>query len=230
MPSARPDVARLRGPRATVLAAVAMLLAVTAHLVGGGALPSLPWLVVLTVPLVWGGVALTVRPLGPVALASALGAAQLGLHEALMVLSAPACAASSAGAPGMSGMAGMHAGHGALAASCAMSTMHGPAAAALPASAMLVAHIVATVCTALLLARGEQALSTLLALLGVLAAQVRRLVRPSAAVAARVLPDSTRLRATSRGWAEVARLTSAVLEAAGGRRAPPLAVAAALSS
>jgi len=183
MPPARPEVARgaLRGARATVLATTALALAAAAHVVGGGTLPSLPVLALVIVPLAWGAVALTARPLGPVALTGALAASQLVLHETLMVLSAPTCAPGlTAPASSMASMAGMPGHHLAVSATgaCAAQAMQGMTGTSVLTGgvAMLLAHGVATALTALLLARGERALSWLLKLVMALRHGVRHLV------------------------------------------------------
>jgi hypothetical protein len=250
MPPARPEVARgaLRGARAGVLATVALALAATAHAVGGGSLPSLPLLALVVVPLTWGAVVLTVRPLGSIALTVALGASQLVLHEALMVLSAPACAVAAAGsasegmatagmAGSMLGMPGTHAAASPVLGTCAtglthgMGAMAGGSAAVASGAVMLLAHAVATILTALLLARGERALALLLVVLDILATPLRRAVAELVAtvVAASRLARSTPRPPTPRAdaWRGVVRLVSAVLESVGGRRAPPRLAAAA---
>lgn len=223
MPTARREVARgaLRGARAAVLATAALALAATAHVVGGGTLPSLPVLALVVVPLAWGAVALTSRPLGRVALAVGLGAAQVLLHEALMVLSGPSCAPGAAAvASPVSGMAGMHGGPVGPATICTAHAMHATATSA--AAAMLVAHAVATLLTALVLAHGE---GVLVALLTVVSAPLRRV---NARTTAARVPD---VRATLHPptWPDVVELASAVLDAAGGRRGPPVTPAAALA-
>jgi hypothetical protein len=217
MPTARPQVARgaLRGVRASVVATAALALAATAHVVGGASLPSLPVLALVVVPLAWGAVALTARPLGPVALTVGLGAAQVVLHEALMVLSGPACAPAAAGDP-MGGMAGMLGPVGPT----ALCTSHAMPAVTSATAAMVAAHAVATALTALVLARGEQ---VLLALLTLLSAPLRRVDARTAA--ARVVDVRATVHRPT--WPDVVELASAVLDAAGGRRGPPLAAAAA---
>jgi hypothetical protein len=222
MPAARPEVARgaLRGVRAAVLAASALALASTAHVAAGGGLPSLPLLALLAVPVVWGAVALTVRPLGPVALTLGLGGAQVLLHEALMALSTGACGAPQAGTAAMAGMAGMHGGVAAPTGCVAHAMPAVGTSAAATGTAMLLAHAVATVLTALVLARGERVVVCLLTLL---AWSVRRL-NAGTAVPPVVDVRSSRLRHT---WPDAVELASAVLDAAGGRRGPPRALAAA---
>jgi len=222
MPSARPEVARgaLRGVRAAVVAAAALALAATAHVVAGGTLPPLPVLLVLVVPVAWGAVALTGRPLGRVTLTVALGGGQIALHEALMVLAAPTCGPLNAAA----GMAGMHAvppaGGPAALAGCARHTMSGTSVAWSVPGAMLAAHAVATVLTALLLAHADRALASVVTLVRV---PLRRLT----AVVAVVPGRGTRLVRAANSWHDVVGLASAVLDAAGGRRGPPVWSAAA---
>jgi hypothetical protein len=180
----------LRAARAGVFGTAAVSLAALAHLAGGGAVPSLPVLALLAVPVAWVAVALTRRSRGPVALGAALLVTQALLHESLMALSGMACApladgtanGSLAGMSAMAGMAGMPAG--------AVMTCTGTpsVAAALPGTAMSVAHLAATAASALLLARGERLLVSVMALLLHVAAAVRlprqlRAGRPAAATA-----------------------------------------------
>jgi len=218
MPTARPEVARgaLRGARAAVLATAAVALAASAHVVGGGVLPPLPVLALVVVPVAWGAVALTARPLGPVALTIGLAGAQVVLHEALMVLSSAVCGPVATAA--MTGMAGMHDGAVPATASCAPHAMP----ATLGMTAMFGAHVGATVLTAVLLARSEQ---VLVALLTLLAAPLRRLNAGTAVL--RVADVRTHLRRAA--WPDVVAMASAVLDGAGGRRGPPRPTAAALS-
>ena len=96
MPTARPRqrAAPLRGSGAVTFATAALALAATAHVVGGGALPSWPALALLVVPLAWGAVALTGRRRGgPLCWRARWARPSSLLHEAFMVLAGPACAA-----------------------------------------------------------------------------------------------------------------------------------------
>ncbi len=215
MPSARPDVARgaLRGARAAVLAVVALALAATAHAAAGGSLPSLPLLALVVVPLAWGAVALTVRPLGPVLLVGALGTSQLVLHEAFMVLSAPACAAGPAAS--MAGMPGHHLAVSAMTGGC---MSHGTAmAGGTTGAGMLVVHAVATVATALLLAHGDALLGSLLVLLRAVQCGMRRLARATALPVPELVGRVRTAWALDHPWLVVlAQHAEAV-----GRRGPP---------
>jgi hypothetical protein len=166
MPPARAhsSLGALRGVRAAVLATAALVLAAAAHLAGGGAVPSVPTLALLGVPLAWGAVALTGRPRGRLAILSALGVAQVALHGAFMVLAAPGCALSLAGSAAMPAMPTMPAMTGAsMSGGLLACTGRGMAsmAAVGPPSVMLAGHVLATVATALLLAHGERLLAAL---------------------------------------------------------------------
>jgi hypothetical protein len=137
----------------------------------------------------------------------------------------------------MLGMPGTHAAASPLLGTCAtglahgMGAMAGESAAVASGAVMLLAHAVATVLTALLLARGERALALLLVVLDILATPLRRAVAELVAtvVAASRLARSTSRPSTTRAdaWRGVVRLVSAVLESVGGRRAPPRLAAAA---
>ena len=146
----------MRLARASVVATATVVLALVAHVLGGGAPPS----VVVLGPLVAVTLAATVpftgrriSPLGAVAL---LGAGQLLLHHAFELFGTMGCAPT--GEPG-AGMAG-HV-HAAQTVGCTVSTSHADALAGsvLGASAMLVVHVVATLLTALLIAGTDQALA-----------------------------------------------------------------------
>jgi hypothetical protein len=133
------------------------------HLAGGGQLPSAAILAALFAVTLVPVAALTRFRLSGPALAALLGAGQVWLHWALDALggAGPAAAESAALMPG-------HAGHaGALhlitpdALAAAGSAAAGSVHSAASDGVMFVAHAVATLCTAVLLARGERVLSAL---------------------------------------------------------------------
>lgn len=160
--------------RAGLFAMVAVVLAAAAHLVAGGRAPTAGLVVVLSVPVAAVAVVLTARRRSTVVIASTLGVVQFALHHALMVFTAPAsgataCLAGVAPAP-------VHAHHGvAPVAQCAGGAAVDGAMTATTASdvasgaytsgaqfAMVVAHLGATVLTALLLAHADRVVSLLL--------------------------------------------------------------------
>lgn len=118
-----------------------MLLATGAHLVGGGHLPSAGVLLVATFLVGLTAVTTTARRCPPGLLVAVLGVQQIVLHEVFEAMSmAPAtCAASPIGD------------HGTAMTGC-LGAMHGSGSGV----GMLTAHLVATLATAWLLARGER--------------------------------------------------------------------------
>jgi hypothetical protein len=152
--------------RAAAFGVATLTLAIGAHVMAGGALPSLMVLMSLALPLTVGALILTRRRCGPLLLLGSLAAAQVLLHETLGVLAGHAPAGLASAQPG--------AGHGAHVllfgpmAAHTTSAMDSGMGAALPGTGgwsitMTAAHVLATVVTALLLARGEQALWQLVA-------------------------------------------------------------------
>lgn len=133
-----------------------MLLAVAAHTAMDGRVPALGALVLLGVPVGLAAAALSARRCATPVLLVALSVLQLGLHEAFTLLGGPVPSAA------LSRMAtGTHAAHGsplsglvgtaASAGAGAPMTMGGHGSIG-----MLLAHALATVATALLLAHGER--------------------------------------------------------------------------
>ncbi|MBO1766462.1 hypothetical protein [Allobranchiibius sp. GilTou38] len=185
----------LRSARAAVVAVTALGLAVGAHRVGGGTLPGAArcgWLALITFALCW---ACTSRRLGRAAIAGLLGGLQLALHVGLMVLGPPM--AGPASAPmSMNGHAAA-----------------GPSPDLLHIGGwMLLAHVVATALTAVVLARGEQAVWF-----------VARLVRALLPVAAVRMAPATRTSHVRASRVLAATHAGHVLGGIG-RRGPPLAV------
>jgi hypothetical protein len=162
-----PTQGATRIARAAAFGVATLTLATGAHVVAGGALPSPLVLASLALPLTLAAVILTSRRCGPLLLLGSLAAAQAVLHETLMAL-----AGHASDDLGTAGMDGHHGAHTVLfdpmsaQSASAMDSMTG----SLPISGaggwsvtMTAAHVVATIITALLLARGEQALWQLVA-------------------------------------------------------------------
>jgi len=147
--------APFRRLRTGVIGSIILGLAAGGHLAGGGRLPEPAILAALCALTVLPVAVLTRFRLSLPVLAGLLGAGQAWLHCAFHALSDPALP----GAPGTSG----HAGH---TFSALVPASFGTATAA-PAAGndwvMLATHAVATLVTALVLARGEDTLSALAA-------------------------------------------------------------------
>lgn len=148
-----PTRGAVRVARAAALGVTVLTIAAAAHVLAGGALPSLLVLALLGIPVSAVAVVLTGRRCGPVLLVGALAVAQVLLHQALMVLAA---------AQVTGGLSGQMAAHSTSSMDPAMGTV-AMASAGGWSAAMTATHMVASVVTALLLARGEQALWQLLA-------------------------------------------------------------------
>ncbi len=144
--------------RSGIVAAAVLFLAATAHVAGGGGLPT-PLILAALASVVWLPVTvLTRRQLSLPVLGGILGAGQAALHTAFMAL-APAGSCH----PGPSVQVGHH--HSVSMAGCSSEE----AASMIPGMAenvtslgMLTTHALAVVLTALILAKGEQALWQLL--------------------------------------------------------------------
>lgn len=167
-----PDRGATRIARAAAFGVATLTLATGAHVSAGGATPSLMVLTGLSLPLIMAAIILTGRRCGPLAVLLALSAGQVLLHEALTMFSSRGSDELLTAAAGV-----QHAGHALMAgpmwAHSAATNGFGagtvPIAGAPMAGAgdwsltMMAMHAVATVVTALLLARGEQALWQLVA-------------------------------------------------------------------
>lgn len=157
--------------RAAAFGVATLALASGAHVSAGGALPSAMVLASLVLPLTMAAVILTSRRCGLLFLLGSLTAAQVLLHEALMTLTSHAPGEMLAAAVG-----GQHGAH-ALVSGPSSGSMSGHSTSAMDSAmggvalagaggwsaAMMAMHALATVVTALLLARGEQALWQLVA-------------------------------------------------------------------
>ena len=127
--------------RAAALGVATLALAAGAHVAAGGGLPSMTILAILAIPVSMAAMAVTARRCRPVLLLASMAGTQVLLHETLKALTAQVpgdMAGQMSTASAMGGHAMAHAGGW--------------------SAAMTAAHVVATVVTALLLSRGEQAL------------------------------------------------------------------------
>jgi len=149
----------VRALRVLVLATVTVLLAAAAHALGGGGRPGASAILLAVPPVALGALALTRRRCGAARIGLALLGAQTALHVHFHVLPAAAHGAPRiapgghcASAPGIRGAAGLGHASGATGASPDLW------AGIVPAPGMLAFHALATLATALLLARGEKLL------------------------------------------------------------------------
>ncbi|MBM6404689.1 hypothetical protein JQN72_10595 [Phycicoccus sp. CSK15P-2] len=146
MPTAGHGV--LRASRAALATLLVLGLAVSAHSGGGGHVPGVAaWLVLgaLVAPVAWWA---TRRRLGALPLLILLGGAQTLVHGALLAM-----------APTSGGSASAHV-HGAVPVGLGPEAAH---TAHVPGTSMVLAHVVGTVVSALLLARAEDVLWRLVA-------------------------------------------------------------------
>ena len=140
----RPTSGTVRFARAGVLGGLSLLLAVGAHVLGGGQVPAAGVLLVSALLLGLGAAVVTRRRCGPRLLVPLLMVQQVLLHELFSVAAAAGGCTSSAVVA--------HGGH--LASVCVGGSGAAMAVAA-PTWLMWSAHLLATVATAWLLARGE---------------------------------------------------------------------------
>lgn len=126
------------------------MLSLLAHVAAGGSAPTPVSLAVVGVGLTLASLVLTARRLRMADLVLALGAAQLGLHEAFMWLDPARTACQTAVL--------VHAHHGAHHLLACGAMRMDPHSAAISPALMTVAHAVAAVLLAVLLAHGERAL------------------------------------------------------------------------
>ncbi len=166
-----PVVGPLRVARAALVATLVLALTALAHRVGGGALPDPLVLAALAAFTLAGTTAAARLRFTPARLVVLLGGAQVALHQALVVL-------APVGSCVPAGVTSGHGGHvavvgdvvcaapaGALLTDGGASLVHPEHLAPSGAAGlwMVVAHAVATVVLALVLARGERALERFLA-------------------------------------------------------------------
>jgi hypothetical protein len=154
--------------RASAVATAILTLAAGAHLAGGGALPAPTVMLAVLAFTALGSTTATRLRLGFPAVAALLAGGQLALHEVFTAASIPAAAGSGTTAP--------HASHSPPAVALPPVLDHIYGAEATTGPLMLAAHVLATLGTALLLAKGEDALWALAAWLRPLLA----LPRPAA--------------------------------------------------
>lgn len=152
--------APFRVPRALAVAGTALFLAAAAHLGAGGALPAPPVMVALAALAALTAAPLTARTMTAPILVGYLLAGQFALHQAFAALSVPA-------APGAVPAAHVH---GRPDVSFPGSVSQPGVPDAYPADAMLGLHLLATLATALVLARAEATLWMLASWLKVLIA------------------------------------------------------------
>ncbi len=180
--------------RAGALSVVVVVVSLTAHLAGGGSLPSRGLLSVVCLAVAWVTVLTTTGPLSGRRVLAVLGAGQLALHEVFMA-SSHAVALTGSTAPMSAGVLRAsgsmthpmpHHVSGAVAAVTAAAPAPPGAAGMTPAGTgspmlMSLCHVAATLVLAAVLLRGERALLALIALWSRWAPRV-----PARAVAPRV--------------------------------------------
>ncbi|WP_400160607.1 copper resistance protein CopC [Arthrobacter sp. BPSS-3] len=171
--------APFRVTRALAAAGTALFLAAAAHLGAGGALPTPPVMAALAALAALTAAPLTARTMTAPILVGYLLAGQFALHHAFAALSVPA-------APG--GVPVAHV-HGRTDVSFQGSVGRPGVPDAYPTDAMLGLHLLATLATALVLARAE-------ATLWMLASWLKALIAPPAPAA---LPPVSRTAATGEG-------------------------------
>jgi hypothetical protein len=137
----------MRAVRGGSFATSAVVLAATAHLLGGGRLPTVSTLVALIAPTALVATALSARLRGPVAITAATGALQAGLHEAIELITGMTGCPTATPGGAVRHLAGPS--HHPAALHCAGAQM---------TFQMARWHVLATVLTALLLAYGERLL------------------------------------------------------------------------
>jgi hypothetical protein len=160
--------------RSGAISLVIVLLAAGAHVVGGGALPTAPVLLALVALTALATTLATRFKLNVVTMTTLLGAGQLALHEAFSALG-PVDAA----APGTQ----HHLGGESLSPAVDLAASHTHQLGTTFGALMLLSHVIATLGSALILAKGEDALWQLAAWLRPLIALPTLLFRPDAGAA-----------------------------------------------
>ena len=156
--------------RSGAISLVIVLLASGAHVIGGGELPAVPVLLALVALTGLAATLATRFKLNFTAMTALLGTSQLALHEAFTALSPV-----TATAPGNS-----HHAAESLNPLLYTATPHLHELGTTLGTAMFAGHILATICSAVILARGEDALWQLAAWLRPLVALPTLLFRPDA--------------------------------------------------
>ncbi len=205
-----PERGALRLTRVALFALAVVGLACAAHLTGGETVSPVAMLVAVPAVMVVINL-LASRRRGPLLLIVATELTQAVLHVAFMTLSLTrGCQVVAGPMPAMPGAAGH------VAVSCGEPMSHGTAAAGLwPSPTMLLAHGLAGLIVALLLAHGERALWGLAGLLRLRFTRpevsgpvpVRRALPVMAAIAGRPRPGVARRGVRRRGPPEPARAT-----------------------
>lgn len=175
--------------RTGLIASIVFGLAAGGHLAGAGSLPAPTILAALCAVTMVPVAALTRFRLSFPVLTGLIGAGQIWLHWAFSALSVGAPAAVP------SALLSGHASHAAATLGHESWAVAAPAHAAAPDGLMLAAHAVATLGTALVLARGEQALGAVADWLRPLLGQPEPAITvparvPGACLAAAVLPPT----------------------------------------
>lgn len=166
---------QLRAPfhalRSGAISLVVVLLAAGAHVVGGGALPTAPVLLALVALTALATTLATRFKLNVVTMTALLGAGQLVLHEAFTALG-PVAASTQGPAHHLASESLNPALHAATEHSHELGTTFG--------ALMFLSHVIATLGSAVVLAKGEDALWQLAAWLRPLVALPTLLFRPDA--------------------------------------------------
>ncbi|MFE4194494.1 hypothetical protein ACFRJ9_01385 [Paenarthrobacter sp. NPDC056912] len=190
--------------RSGAISLVIVLLAAGAHVVGGGSLPTAPVLVALLALTALAATLATRFKLNFLSMAALLGSGQLALHEAFTALGP-----ISTTAPGTN----HHLGAEPLSPALDVAATHTHELGTTFGALMLMGHVLATLTSALILAKGEDALWQLAAWLRPLVALPALLFRPDAG-ASPVVADAPAVF-TPRPWRNLRQDS---------RRGPPAAV------
>lgn len=164
-----PTAGALRWVRSVVLTTVVVGLAAAAHVTGGGVLPSAFLLVALLTTVACATFTVTRWRLRPPAMVLLLGTGQVLLHEVFMALGAPVRPPVAAGG---------HAGTHLMAQVPGTGFTPDPMLAASDSWSMVLVHVAATVLTAVVLARGEDAVWRLCTWLSPLVRVLRAVLLP----------------------------------------------------
>ncbi|MGF4044998.1 hypothetical protein ACX800_17165 [Paenarthrobacter nitroguajacolicus] len=157
--------------RSGAISIVVVLLAAVAHLVGGGELPSAPVLLALVALTTLAATLATRFKLNFFTMAGLLGAGQLALHEAFTALSPIAVSQQQTN---------HHLGGEAFSTGLDISATHTHELGTAFGAMMFVGHVLATIVSAVILAKGEDALWQLAAWLRPLLALPTLVFRPDA--------------------------------------------------
>ncbi|MFK0040046.1 hypothetical protein ACIQTW_09415 [Paenarthrobacter sp. NPDC090517] len=157
--------------RSGAISVVVVLLAAGAHVVGGGELPTAPVLLALVALTALAATLATRFKLNFFTMAGLLGAGQLALHEAFTTLSPIAASKQETN---------HHLGSGTLSPGLDIAATHTHELGTALGTMMFVGHVLATIASAVVLAKGEDALWQLAAWLRPLLALPTLVVRPDA--------------------------------------------------